>query len=219
VRIRLTNSKLAVNLESVASRPVFGDGGAASARASCGHASFLLGLSSSAPFKVALLATVDLLGLLSRRGRAYALWRRGLAEALHALGGLLGGRFSVWGRLLHAHLVPARLGVLTHVARARLLLRARGRAALHRLRGGLRLLGGLLLLGRGKTGPGHQREGGDTGMPIVISDPDAPAAEALREAARAVVRATKSKVGKPLTLMAAPGAPVAAGHDHAGHSH
>jgi ATP-binding protein involved in chromosome partitioning len=63
------------------------------------------------------------------------------------------------------------------------------------------------------------REGGDTGMPIVISDPDAPAAEALREAARAVVRATKSKVGKPLTLMAAPGAPVPAGHGHAGHSH
>jgi ATP-binding protein involved in chromosome partitioning len=63
------------------------------------------------------------------------------------------------------------------------------------------------------------REGGDTGMPIVISDPDAPAAEALREAARALVRATKSKIGKPLTLMAAPGAPVAAGHGHAGHSH
>jgi len=63
------------------------------------------------------------------------------------------------------------------------------------------------------------REGGDTGVPLVISDPDAPASEALREAARAVVRATKSKVGKPLTLMAAPGAPVAAGHEHAGHSH
>jgi ATP-binding protein involved in chromosome partitioning len=63
------------------------------------------------------------------------------------------------------------------------------------------------------------REGGDTGVPLVISDPDAPASEALREAARAVVRATKSKVGKPLTLMAAPGAPVAAGHGHAGHSH
>ena len=63
------------------------------------------------------------------------------------------------------------------------------------------------------------REGGDTGVPLVISDPDAPAAEALREAARAVVRSTKSKVGKPLTLMAAPGAPVAAGHGHAGHSH
>ena len=63
------------------------------------------------------------------------------------------------------------------------------------------------------------REGGDTGTPLVISHPDAPAAEALREAARAVVRATKSKVGKPLNLMPAPVAPVAAGHGHAGHSH
>jgi hypothetical protein len=39
-------------------------------------------------------------------------------------------------------------------------------------------------------------------MPIVISDPDSPAAVALTEAAEAVVRATKSKVGKPLQLMA-----------------
>jgi ATP-binding protein involved in chromosome partitioning len=45
------------------------------------------------------------------------------------------------------------------------------------------------------------REGGDTGTPIVLSHPDSPAAEALREAAHAVVRSTKSKVGKPLTLM------------------
>jgi ATP-binding protein involved in chromosome partitioning len=48
------------------------------------------------------------------------------------------------------------------------------------------------------------RAGGDEGMPIVVSDPDAPASEALREAARAVARATKSLVGKPLTLMAGP---------------
>ena len=46
------------------------------------------------------------------------------------------------------------------------------------------------------------RAGGDEGMPIVVSDPDAPAAVALSEAAEAVVRATKSKVGKPLQLMA-----------------
>jgi len=45
------------------------------------------------------------------------------------------------------------------------------------------------------------REGGDTGAPIVISQPDSPAALALREAATAVAQATKSKVGKPLTLM------------------
>jgi ATP-binding protein involved in chromosome partitioning len=46
------------------------------------------------------------------------------------------------------------------------------------------------------------RAGGDVGMPIVISDPDSPAAVALTGAAEAVVRATKSKVGKPLQLMA-----------------
>jgi ATP-binding protein involved in chromosome partitioning len=45
------------------------------------------------------------------------------------------------------------------------------------------------------------REGGDTGAPIVISQPDSPASLALREAAKAVAQATKSKVGKPLTLM------------------
>ena len=46
------------------------------------------------------------------------------------------------------------------------------------------------------------RAGGDEGVPIVVSDPDSPAAVALTEAADAVVRATKSKVGKPLQLMA-----------------
>ena len=46
------------------------------------------------------------------------------------------------------------------------------------------------------------RAGGDQGVPIVVSDPDSPAAVALTEAAEAVVRATKSKVGKPLQLMA-----------------
>jgi len=51
------------------------------------------------------------------------------------------------------------------------------------------------------------REGGDSGRPIVVTDPDAPAAEALREAARELARTTKSKVGKPLTLIAGPGAP------------
>jgi ATP-binding protein involved in chromosome partitioning len=51
------------------------------------------------------------------------------------------------------------------------------------------------------------REGGDAGRPIVITDPDAPAAEALLEAARSLARLTKSKVGKPLTLIAGPGAP------------
>ena len=69
------------------------------------------------------------------------------------------------------------------------------------------------------------RAGGDSGSPIVVTDPDAPASVALRESAHAVARATKSKVGKPLTLMtnvpAAAGAGHGdhAGHDHAGHSH
>ena len=69
------------------------------------------------------------------------------------------------------------------------------------------------------------RAGGDSGSPIVVTDPDAPASVALRESAHAVARATKSKVGKPLTLMTnAPAAAGAgqgghAGHDHAGHSH
>ena len=46
------------------------------------------------------------------------------------------------------------------------------------------------------------RGGGDVGLPIVVSDPDAPASTALTEAAEAVVKATKSKVGKPLQLTA-----------------
>jgi ATP-binding protein involved in chromosome partitioning len=58
------------------------------------------------------------------------------------------------------------------------------------------------------------RAGGDSGTPIVVSDPDSPAAEALLAAARGVARATKTKVGKPLTLMAAPGAAAGAGHAH-----
>ncbi|MGE5226884.1 MAG: Mrp/NBP35 family ATP-binding protein [Planctomycetaceae bacterium] len=46
------------------------------------------------------------------------------------------------------------------------------------------------------------REGGDAGMPIVVADPQGEASEALRGAARAVRQATKSKVGKPLSLTA-----------------
>ena len=61
------------------------------------------------------------------------------------------------------------------------------------------------------------REGGDEGRPIVVTDPDSPAGQALRDAARAVAQATRSKVGKPLPIMASPGAAVAGGH--AGHRH
>ena len=61
------------------------------------------------------------------------------------------------------------------------------------------------------------REGGDEGRPIVVTDPDSPAGQALRDAARGVAQSTRSKVGKPLPLMASPGAAVAGGH--AGHRH
>jgi ATP-binding protein involved in chromosome partitioning len=44
------------------------------------------------------------------------------------------------------------------------------------------------------------RAGGDSGLPIVLSDPASPASVALLEAARALRTATKSKVGKPLSL-------------------
>ena len=46
------------------------------------------------------------------------------------------------------------------------------------------------------------RAGSDTGTPIVVSDPASPAAEALRTAADAVWKAAKTKIGKPLTVMA-----------------
>ncbi len=61
------------------------------------------------------------------------------------------------------------------------------------------------------------RAGGDTGSPIVVTDPDHPASVALRESAHAVARATKSKVGKPLTLMT--NVPTTAGAGHGGHDH
>ena len=62
------------------------------------------------------------------------------------------------------------------------------------------------------------REGGDVGAPIVVTDPDSAAGEAMRRAARELAHATRSKVGKPLPLMAPPGAPVVAGGHH-GHAH
>ena len=61
------------------------------------------------------------------------------------------------------------------------------------------------------------RHGGDVGAPIVVTDPDSPAGEALRAAGRELARATRSKVGKPLPLMARSGAVAAGGHH--GHAH
>ncbi len=57
------------------------------------------------------------------------------------------------------------------------------------------------------------RQGGDSGTPIVVSDPDSPAGVAFREAARELARSLKSRVGRPLTLLAGPSA-TAAGHGH-----
>jgi ATP-binding protein involved in chromosome partitioning len=70
------------------------------------------------------------------------------------------------------------------------------------------------------------REGSDSGMPIVVSDPDSPAGAALLGAARELARASRTIVGKPLQLTVAPGANGGepngnghAGHDHSGHDH
>ena len=46
------------------------------------------------------------------------------------------------------------------------------------------------------------REGADVGDPIVLRDPASPASVALREAAAAIRTTSKSKIGKPLTVMA-----------------
>jgi ATP-binding protein involved in chromosome partitioning len=48
------------------------------------------------------------------------------------------------------------------------------------------------------------REGADTGRPIVLNEPDSPAARALRELARELVRRARTKVGKALPLTVAP---------------
>jgi ATP-binding protein involved in chromosome partitioning len=44
------------------------------------------------------------------------------------------------------------------------------------------------------------REGGDTGIPIVVSDPSSPAGAALIEAARALASASRTRLRKPLNL-------------------
>jgi ATP-binding protein involved in chromosome partitioning len=45
------------------------------------------------------------------------------------------------------------------------------------------------------------REGADTGKPLVVSDPDAPASRALLEVAAALPPLPRSLVGKRLTLL------------------
>jgi ATP-binding protein involved in chromosome partitioning len=44
------------------------------------------------------------------------------------------------------------------------------------------------------------REGGDTGVPIVVSHPDSPAGAALIDAARALASASRTRLRKPLNL-------------------
>ena len=44
------------------------------------------------------------------------------------------------------------------------------------------------------------REGGDSGVPLVLADPTTPASVALREVARVLGRAPRSLVGRPLSL-------------------
>jgi ATP-binding protein involved in chromosome partitioning len=64
------------------------------------------------------------------------------------------------------------------------------------------------------------RAGGDDGIPIVVSHPESPASVALIEAAGRIGRSSRSRVGKPLSVIAGPTAPAAGGHEHApGHSH
>jgi ATP-binding protein involved in chromosome partitioning len=65
------------------------------------------------------------------------------------------------------------------------------------------------------------REGGDTGKPVVASDPDSPAARVLRQAALQLAGATRTLVRKPLGIIpkVAPPGGDGHGHAHAGHAH
>jgi ATP-binding protein involved in chromosome partitioning len=75
---------------------------------------------------------------------------------------------------------------------------------------------GVPLLGRVPLIPAL-REGGDSGTPIVVSDPDSEASQVLRQAAQRLAKETKTLVRKPLGLAVRAGAaPVDA---HAGHAH
>jgi ATP-binding protein involved in chromosome partitioning len=62
---------------------------------------------------------------------------------------------------------------------------------------------GVPLLGQIPLMP-ELREGGDSGTPIVVSQPDSAAGSALIEAARGLARASRTLVGKPLGLTVAP---------------
>jgi ATP-binding protein involved in chromosome partitioning len=76
---------------------------------------------------------------------------------------------------------------------------------------------GVPLLGRVPLVPAL-REGGDTGTPIVASDPDSEASQVLRQAAQRLAKETKTLVRKPLGLTVGPGG-AARVDAHAGHAH
>ena len=65
------------------------------------------------------------------------------------------------------------------------------------------------------------RQGGDAGTPVVVSDPDSAAGQALLQAARELAAQTRTLVKKPLGLMVAPGAGNGHGpaHAHTGQGH
>ncbi len=64
------------------------------------------------------------------------------------------------------------------------------------------------------------RQGGDTGTPIVVSQPDSEAGRAFRAAASELARLSRTRVRKPLGLAVAPTAGAGAGQDgHDGHGH
>jgi ATP-binding protein involved in chromosome partitioning len=75
---------------------------------------------------------------------------------------------------------------------------------------------GVPLLGQIPLMP-ELREGGDAGTPIVVSHPDSAAGQALLQTADALATASRTRVRKPLRLMATQGA--AAGNGHAGNGH
>jgi hypothetical protein len=64
------------------------------------------------------------------------------------------------------------------------------------------------------------REGGDAGAPIVVTQPDSPAGEALVRAARLLARESRTLVRKPLGLTVSPkGNGDASPNGHEGHAH
>ena len=62
------------------------------------------------------------------------------------------------------------------------------------------------------------REGGDSGLPVVLGAPETAAAQAMMAIARALAARGRGLAGRKLPVTPVTGAP-AAGHEHAGHSH